>query len=117
MLVTVLTGDISFGPDGNWMVEFEYDPVAGSSTMLREYVWFEGKPIAAIRMPDAMRTEVLKGFVVLRDGAQWEGLEAALIARVRERVSPHVAPRMIEWVESLPMTATGKIIRRELRGD
>ncbi len=71
---------------------------------------------AVIGVPDAMRTEVVKGFVVLRDGAQWEGLEAALIARVREKVSPHVAPRMIERVESLPMTATGKIMRRELRG-
>ena len=71
---------------------------------------------AVIGVPDAMRTEVVKGFVVLREGAQWEGLEAALIARVREKVSPHVAPRMIERVDSLPMTATGKIMRRELRG-
>jgi len=71
---------------------------------------------AVIGVPDAMRTEVVKGFVVLREGAQWEGLEAVLIARVREKVSPHVAPRMIERVESLPMTATGKIMRRELRG-
>ncbi len=72
---------------------------------------------AVIGVPDAMRTEVVKGFVVLREGAQWEGLEAVLIARVREKVSPHVAPRMIERVDSLPMTATGKIMRRELRGD
>ncbi|HHI70709.1 MAG TPA: AMP-dependent synthetase, partial [Rhodobacteraceae bacterium] len=71
---------------------------------------------AVIGVPDAMRTEVVKGFVVLRDGAQWEGLEEVLIARVRKKVSPHVAPRMIERVESLPMTATGKIMRRELRG-
>jgi acetyl-CoA synthetase len=34
---------------------------------------------------------------------------------VRDRISPHVAPRLIEAVESLPMTATGKILRRELR--
>ncbi|MCF6316605.1 MAG: AMP-binding protein [Marinosulfonomonas sp.] len=70
---------------------------------------------AVIGVPDALRTEVVKAFVVLRDGADWDGLEAALIARVREKVSPHVAPRMIERAESLPMTATGKIIRRELR--
>ncbi|MGB3314451.1 MAG: hypothetical protein WBB85_08555 [Albidovulum sp.] len=43
-------------------------------------------------------------------------MEAALIARVRARISPHVAPRMIERVDALPMTATGKIMRRELRG-
>ncbi len=71
---------------------------------------------AAVGLPDPVRTEVVKAFVVLREGADWEGLEAALIQRVRDRVSPHVAPRMIERVAALPMTATGKIMRRELRG-
>ena len=71
---------------------------------------------AAVGMPDPVRTEVVKAFVVLREGAEWAGLEARLIARVRQRVSPHVAPRMVEVVERLPMTATGKIMRRELRG-
>ncbi len=37
-----------YGPDGNRMAEFEYDPAAGTSTLLREYLWFEGKPIAVI---------------------------------------------------------------------
>lgn len=71
---------------------------------------------AAIGVPDPVRTEVVKAFVVLRDGASWEGLETALIARVREKVSPHVAPRSVVAVDSLPMTATGKIMRRALRG-
>jgi acetyl-CoA synthetase len=71
---------------------------------------------AVVGVPDPVRTEVVKAFVVLREGAAWEGLEAALIARVRARISPHVAPRMIERVDALPMTATGKIMRRELRG-
>ncbi len=70
---------------------------------------------AVIGVPDALRTEAVKGFVVLRDGAQWDGLEAALIQRVRDKVSPHVAPRWIERVKALPMTTTGKIMRRELR--
>ena len=70
---------------------------------------------ACVGVPDAVRGEVVKAFVVLRDGADWPGLESALIARVRERVSPHVAPRCIERRASLPMTATGKILRRELR--
>ena len=30
------------------MAEFEYDPVAGSSSLLREYVWFDGKPVAVV---------------------------------------------------------------------
>lgn len=70
---------------------------------------------AAVGVPDPARTEVVKAFVVLRDGASRQGVEERLIARVRERVSPHVAPRMIEIVDSLPMTATGKIMRRALR--
>lgn len=71
---------------------------------------------AVIGVPDALRTEIVKGFVILREGAQWDGLEAELIQRVRDKVSPHVAPRMIEPIKSLPMTTTGKIMRRELRG-
>ncbi len=70
---------------------------------------------AAVGVPDALRTEIVKAFVVLREGASWEGLEEALVARVREKISPHVAPRIIERVDSLPMTATGKIMRRALR--
>jgi acetyl-CoA synthetase len=70
---------------------------------------------AAVGIPDPVRTEVVKAFVVLRDRAAWEGLEDALIARVRERVSPHVAPRSVERIEAMPMTATGKILRRALR--
>jgi acetyl-CoA synthetase len=70
---------------------------------------------AAVGVPDPVRTEVVKAFVVVRAGAAREGLAAALIERVKARVSPHVAPREVAFVESLPMTATGKIMRRELR--
>jgi acetyl-CoA synthetase len=70
---------------------------------------------AAIGVPDPIRTEVVKAFVVPRPGAAVDGLEAALIARVRARLSPHVAPRTIVFVEALPLTATGKVRRRALR--
>ncbi len=71
---------------------------------------------ACVGVPDPIRGEVVKAFVTLREGADWEGLETALIERVKARISPHVVPRWIERCESLPMTATGKILRRELRG-
>lgn len=70
---------------------------------------------AAVGIADPIRTEVVKAFVVLRDGARIEDIESALIARVRERVSPHCAPRSVEAIDAMPMTATGKIMRRELR--
>ena len=70
---------------------------------------------AVVGVPDPIRTELVKAYVVLRPGATPEGLEQALIARVRVRLSPHVAPRAIAFVDSLPMTATGKIQRRILR--
>ena len=71
---------------------------------------------AAIGVPDPLRTEVVEAHVVLREGVGGsEALAEALVARVREKVSPHVAPRRIVWAESLPMTATGKIMRRKLR--
>ncbi len=71
---------------------------------------------AVVGLPDPVRTEAVTAFVVLRPGAVWDGAaEARLIARVRARVSPHAAPRAVHVVEALPMTATGKVLRRELR--
>ncbi|MBM9595342.1 AMP-binding protein [Rhodobacteraceae bacterium MCCB 386] len=70
---------------------------------------------AAVGEPDPVRTEVVVAYVVLRPGASTDGLPDDLIARVRQRISPHVAPRRVVIVDSLPTTATGKIMRRELR--
>jgi len=70
---------------------------------------------AVVGVPDPIRTEAVRAFVVTRPGAATEGLAEALIARVRARISPHVAPRDVVFVDSLPMTATGKIQRRVLR--
>lgn len=71
---------------------------------------------AVVGEPDAIRTEIVVAHVVLRAGAEWEGLENALKTLVRERVSAHLVPRRVVRAESLPMTATGKIMRRALRG-
>ena len=71
---------------------------------------------AVVGEPDPTRTEIVVAHVVLRDGAAWEGMEDALKSLVRSRVSAHVVPRKVVQAESLPMTATGKIMRRALRG-
>ncbi|MFM8607665.1 MAG: acyl-CoA synthetase [Hyphomicrobiales bacterium] len=71
---------------------------------------------AAIGKPDALRTEIVKAFVVLRpDFTPSDALKNDIAHFVKERLSAHEYPREIEFVESLPMTTTGKIIRRELR--
>jgi acetyl-CoA synthetase len=71
---------------------------------------------AVVGVPDPLRTQVVKAFIVLRDNiAPSEVLVEALQTHVRSRLSAHEYPRQMEFVSSLPMTATGKIIRRELR--
>lgn len=71
---------------------------------------------AAIGVPDPVRTEVIKAFIIPAPGVTpSEALEEELREFVRGRLAKHEVPRMIEFVESLPMTTTGKIMRRELR--
>jgi len=72
---------------------------------------------AVVGVPDPVRTETVKAFVTLAPGNEaTPDLERALIQHVRERLSPHLAPRAVAFVERMPVTATGKIKRRELRG-
>ncbi|MEO9530151.1 AMP-binding protein [Roseibium sp.] len=71
---------------------------------------------AAIGKPDPLRTEIVKAYVVLNPGqSAGTDLENDIRAFVRERLSAHEYPREIEFVDTLPMTTTGKIIRRKLR--
>ncbi len=71
---------------------------------------------ACVGIPDPVRTEIVKAYVTLAPGtAGSEALAAELIARVRTRLSPHAAPRLVEFIDRMPVTATGKIMRRELR--
>jgi acetyl-CoA synthetase len=71
---------------------------------------------AAIGVPDPLRTEIVKAILVLRPGAEPSAELAREIQEfVKQRLAAHEYPRVIEFVESLPMTATGKIMRRELR--
>ncbi|MHA7776164.1 AMP-binding protein [Roseibium sp. M-1] len=71
---------------------------------------------AAIGKPDPLRTEIVKAYVVLKDGQEpGAALEDNIRGFVRERLSAHEYPREITFVDALPMTTTGKIIRRKLR--
>ena len=71
---------------------------------------------AVVGVPDPVRTEAVKAFIVLRDGvAPSDQLAAEIQAYVKNRLAAHEYPRLIEFIDALPMTTTGKIIRRELR--
>ncbi len=72
--------------------------------------------VAAIGVPDPVRTEIIKAFIILNDGYEGsEDLIAELKESVHTRLAKHEMPRLIEFVKDLPMTTTGKIMRRELR--
>ncbi len=71
---------------------------------------------ACVGIPDPVRTEIVKAFVVPAPGHEGsEALAGELIAHVRQRLSPHAAPRAVAFIDTMPTTATGKIMRRELR--
>ena len=71
---------------------------------------------AVVGIPDPIRTQAIKAFVVLVPGAAGdEALTTELQAFVRERLGAHEYPRTIEYLDALPLTATGKVMRRELR--
>jgi len=71
---------------------------------------------AVIGAPDAVRGTVVKAFIVLQAGEQGSaGLEASLQQHVRQYLAPYEYPRIIEFIDALPMTTTGKVQRRLLR--
>ncbi|MFP4125277.1 MAG: AMP-binding protein [Alphaproteobacteria bacterium] len=72
--------------------------------------------VAVVGVPDPARGEAVVACVVpRRAGAGGEVLARELHLRAREAVGPHAAPREIVFRESLPLTATGKVLRRDLR--
>ncbi|MBZ7924258.1 AMP-binding protein [Ensifer adhaerens] len=71
---------------------------------------------AVIGQPDEMRGQIVKAFVVLRDGfTGTDELSEELVTTVKTNVGRHQFPRVIQYVDSLPKTETGKIQRFQLR--
>ena len=71
---------------------------------------------AVVGKPDPLRTEIVKAFIVLKKGqAPSDALAAEIQTFVRTRLSAHEYPREVAFIDDLPMTTTGKVIRRLLR--
>lgn len=68
---------------------------------------------AVIGVPDPIKGEEVKAYVVLKDG--FAATEEELIGHCRELVAPYKCPKYVELLPALPKSATGKILRRELR--
>jgi acetyl-CoA synthetase len=71
---------------------------------------------AVIGKPDPLRTEIVKAFVRLKPGfAPDAALAEEIRTFVKTRLSAHEYPREIAFVDDIPLTTTGKVIRRLFR--
>lgn len=71
---------------------------------------------AVVGIPDPIRTESIKAWIVLRPGfAPSDRLAREIQDFVKVQLAAHEYPRFVQFAETLPMTATGKMLRRELR--
>jgi long-chain acyl-CoA synthetase len=69
--------------------------------------------VCAIGIPDAYRGETVKAFIVLRPGETMT--EEEVIAFCRQTLAPYKVPKQVQFMESLPKSTVGKLLRRELR--
>ncbi|MET9201244.1 AMP-binding protein [Gordonia sp. NPDC003585] len=117
------TGDVGYRDGDGWfyIVDRKKDQInaSGFKVWPREVedVLYEHPSVreaAVIGVPDAYRGETVKAFVSLRPGSSATGPE--LIEFARERLAAYKAPREVVVLAEIPKTATGKMLRRELRG-
>ncbi|WP_235562122.1 AMP-binding protein [Marmoricola sp. Leaf446] len=116
------TGDVGFMDERGWfyLVDRKKDMInaAGYKVWPREvedvlYGHPAVREAAVVGVPDAYRGESVKAFVSLKPGAEVTAEE--VVAFCKERMAAYKYPRSVEFVDELPKTTTGKILRRELR--
>ncbi|MFD8523330.1 class I adenylate-forming enzyme family protein [Streptomyces capillispiralis] len=116
------TGDIGFMDPEGWLyvVDRKKDMInaSGFKVWPREvedvlHTHPAVREAAVVGVPDGYRGETVKAFVSLRPGAEADPAELA--AHCKERLAAYKYPRQVEVLPELPKTASGKILRRELR--
>jgi long-chain acyl-CoA synthetase len=117
------TGDVGFMDADGWfyLVDRKKDMInaAGYKVWPREvedvlYGHPAVREAAVVGVPDEYRGETVKAFVSLRPGESVT--EAELIDYCKANMAAYKYPRSIEFIDDLPKTTTGKVLRRELRG-
>ncbi|MFD7073751.1 class I adenylate-forming enzyme family protein [Nocardioides sp. NPDC059952] len=117
------TGDVGFMDEAGWfyVVDRKKDMInaAGYKVWPREVEDVLNahpavREAAVIGVPDEYRGESVKAFVSLQPGAEASAEE--LIDHAKQNMAAYKYPRSIEIIGELPKTVTGKILRRELRG-
>jgi HIP---CoA ligase len=71
--------------------------------------------VAVVGVPDARMGEVGCAFVVPRPGADVAGLAGALLEWAKDQLANYKVPRYVEVVQALPVNASGKVLKTELR--
>ncbi|WP_330456882.1 AMP-binding protein [Streptomyces sp. NBC_00820] len=116
------TGDIGFMDEQGWLyvVDRKKDMInaSGFKVWPREvedvlYTHPAVREAAVVGVPDGYRGETVKAYISLRPGA--ETAPDDLAAWCKERLAAYKYPRQVEILPDLPKTASGKILRRELR--
>ena len=116
------TGDVGFMDTGGWffLVDRKKDVInaAGYKVWPREVEdVLYGHPVvreaAVIGVPDEYRGETVRAFVSLKPGATIT--EEELIEFCKQQMAAYKYPRSIKFLDELPKTTSGKILRRELR--
>jgi long-chain acyl-CoA synthetase len=116
------TGDVGFMDEQGWfyIVDRKKDLInaSGYKVWPREVedVLYSHPAVleaAVIGVPDPYRGETVKAFISLKAGMSAE--ESELITFCRDHMAAYKYPRAIEFLEELPKTASGKILRRDLR--
>ncbi len=116
------TGDVGYRDDRGWfyVVDRIKDMInaSGFKVWPREIEEFllahpSVAEAAVVGVPDAYRGETVKAFVRLREGHLLS--EEELIEWCRSQMAAYKYPRQVEFVAALPKTASGKVLRRELR--
>ena len=118
------TGDVAIIDEQGWcyIVDRKKDliNVSGFKVWPRDvedvlYQHSKVKEVAVVGVPDAYRGETVKAFVSLNCDDTGTAITDELIAFCKERLAAYKYPRIIEIMEELPKTNTGKFLRRELR--